>query len=175
DTATCPDQGGTGGSTGLVRGGTEIRAAGATARRALLQMGATRLNTSAGDLTIVDGEVRPRAGGAGVGIGTLIGDRRFALKVDRNAPLTPAAQLAAIGKPLLRPDVPAKCTGRHVYVQDFTMPGMMHGRVIRPPAIDATLMAVDEGSLRGIPDARIVRVKDFLAVVSRDEWAAVRA
>src|SRR6266850_8486828 len=52
DTATCPDQGGTGGSTGLVRGGTEIRAAAATARRALLQMGAAQLNRPVGDLTI---------------------------------------------------------------------------------------------------------------------------
>ena len=175
DTATCPDQGGTGGSTGLVRGGTEIRAAAATARRALLQMGATRLNRPVGDLTIVDGEVRPRAGGTGIGIGTLIGDRRFSLKVDRNAPLTPPSQHAAIGKPLLRPDVPAKCTGRHTYVQDFTLPGMLHGRIVRPPSIGATLVSVDESSLRGIPDVRVVRVKDFLAVVSKDEWAAVRA
>jgi len=158
-----------------VRGGTEIRAAAATARRALLQMGATQLNRPAGDLTIADGQVRPRAGGAGVGIGTLIGDRRFALKVDRNAPLTPPAQHAAIGKPLLRPDVPAKCTGRHVYVQDFTLPGMLHGRIVRPPVIGATLVSVDESSLRGIPDVRVVRVGHFLAVAARDEWAAVRA
>ena len=182
DTATCPDQGGTGGSTGLVRGGTEIRAAAATARRALLQMGATRLNVPVNELTIIDGEVRvlapsgvsePRS--RGVGIGTLIGDRRFSLKVDRNAPLTPPSQHAAIGKPLLRPDVPAKCTGRHTYVQDFTLPGMLHGRIVRPPSIGATLVSVDESSLRGIPEVRVVRVKDFLAVVSKDEWAAVRA
>ena len=175
DTATCPDQGGTGGSTGLVRGGTEIRAAAATARRALLQMASTRLNRPVADLTIVDGEVRPRAGGSGVGIGSLVGDRRFALKVDSNAPLTPPSQHAAIGKPLLRPDVPAKCTGRHTYVQDFTLPAMLHGRIVRPPSIGATLVSVDESTLRGIPDVRVVRVKDFLAVVSKDEWAAVRA
>jgi CO/xanthine dehydrogenase Mo-binding subunit len=175
DTATCPDQGGTGGSTGLVRGGTEIRAAAATARRALLTLGAAQLNRPAADLTITDGQVRPRAGGAGIGIGSLIGDRRFALKVDRNAPLIPPSQLTAIGKPLLRPDVPDKCTGRHTYVQDFVVPGMLHARVIRPPAIGATLVSVDEGSLRAIPDVRIVRVENFLAVVGTDEWAAVRA
>src|SRR4029078_9103755 len=73
DTETCPDQGGTGGSTGLIRGGTEIRRAAATARRGLLQMGAARLNRPVADLTIADGEVRPRAGGAGVGIGALTG------------------------------------------------------------------------------------------------------
>lgn len=175
DTATCPDQGGTGGSTGLIRGGTEIRAAAATARRALLGMGATQLNRPVADLTIADGQVRPRSGGAGVGIGSLIGDRRFSLKVDRNAPLTPPSQHTAIGKPLLRPDVPAKCTGRHTYVQDFTLPGMLHGRIVRPPSIGATLVSVDETSLRGIPDVRVVRVESFLAVVAKDEWAAVRA
>ena len=175
DTSLCPDQGGTGGSTGLTRGGTEIRAAAATARRALLELGAVQLNRPAAGLTIVDGEVRPLAGGAGVGIGTLIGDRRFALKVDAKAPLTPAARHTSIGKPLLRPDVPDKCTGRHVYVQDFTLPGMLHGRIIRPPAIGATLVSVDESSLRGIPDTRVVRIESFLAVVAKDEWAAVRA
>jgi CO/xanthine dehydrogenase Mo-binding subunit len=175
DTDTCPDQGGTGGSTGLVRGGVEIQAAAATARRALLQMGAAQLNRPVADLTIVNGDVRPHAGGSGVAIGSLIGDRRFSLKVDRNAPLTPASQRIAIGKPLPRPDVPAKCTGRHVYVQDFALPDMLHGRVIRPASIGATLASVDESSLRGIPDARVVRVQNFLAVVAKDEWAAVRA
>ena len=108
DTSVCPNQGGTGGSTGLTRGGTEIRAAAATARRALLGLGATRLNRPAAELTIVDGEVRPLAGGTGVGIGTLIGDRRFALKVDRPAPLTPSSRHTAIGKPVPRPDVPGQ-------------------------------------------------------------------
>src|SRR4030095_4129802 len=72
-------------------------------------------------------------------------------------------------------DVPAKCTGRHVYVQDFTLPGMLHGRIVRPPSVGATLISVDETSLRGIPDVRVVRVQNFLAVVAPDEWAAVRA
>src|SRR5262245_51088103 len=175
DTGLCPDQGGTGGSTGLTRGGTDIRTAAATARRALIDLAAARLNRPAAELTIVDGEVRPLAGGAGVGVGALIGDRRFALKVDSRAPLTPTSRLTSIGKPLPRPEVPDKCTGRHVYIQDFTVPGMLHGRIIRPPAIGATLTSVDESSIRGIPDVRVVRIENFLAVVSGDEWAAVRA
>src|SRR6266446_3181544 len=55
DTGVCPDQGGTGGSTGLTRGGTDVRQAAATARQALLALGAARLNRPAADLTIVDG------------------------------------------------------------------------------------------------------------------------
>jgi nicotinate dehydrogenase subunit B len=52
---------------------------------------------------------------------------------------------------------------------------MLHARVIRPPAIGATLTAVDESSVGALPDTRVVRIANFLAVVSKDEWAAVRA
>ncbi len=175
DTGRCPNQGGTGGSTGLTRGGTAVRQAAATARQALLALGAARLKRPASDLTIVSGVVRPVAGGRGIGIGSLLEGGRLSLKVDPKAPLADPARYTVVGKPLARPDVPAKCTGRHVYVHDFSLPGMLHGRVIRPPAIGATLLSVDEASIRGIPDVRIVRIESFLAVVARDEWAAVRA
>jgi CO/xanthine dehydrogenase Mo-binding subunit len=175
DTGRCPDQGGTGGSTGLTRGGVEVRQAAATARQALLDLGSARLSRPAAELTVIDGEVRPLAGGTGIGIGTLVGDRRLAVKVDPKAKLMVPARYTVVGKPLPRPDVPDKCSGRHVYVHDFTLPGMMHARVIRPPALGATLLSVDDTSVFGIPDVRIVRLDDFLAVVTRDEWAAVKA
>jgi nicotinate dehydrogenase subunit B len=175
DTGACPDQGGTGGSTGLTRGGADVRQAAATARQALLKLGATRLNRLAGELTISGGEVKPIAGGDGVTIATLVGDRRLSLKVDPKAPLRDPLHYTVVGQPLPRPDVPAKCTGRHVYVHDFTLPGMLHARVIRPAAIGATLGSVDESSIRGIPDVRVVRVGSFLAVVAADEWAAIKA
>ena len=115
------------------------------------------------ELTIVDGQVRPTAGGAGVGIGALVGGRRIERKVDAMAPLAAPARYTVVGKPIPRPDVPDKATARHEYVQNVSLPGMLHGRVIRPPAIGARLMAVDEGSVFGIPDVRVVRIKDFLA------------
>src|SRR6266849_343794 len=71
DTGVCPDQGGTGGSTGLTRGGADVRQAAATARQALLALGATRLNVPATELTIANGEVRPVAGDSGVAVGAL--------------------------------------------------------------------------------------------------------
>ena len=175
DTGLCPDQGGTGGSTGLTRGGTEIRQAAATARQALLALGAARLNRPASELMIVDGEVRPATGGAGVGFGALVGDRRLSVKVDPKAPLRDPRSYTVVGTPAPRPDMPGKCTGRHVYVQDFSLPNMLHARVIRPPAVGAKLLTVDESSLRGIPDVRVVRIESFLAVVAKDEWAAIRA
>ena len=187
DTGRCPNQGGTGGSTGLTRGGTAVRQAAATARQALLTRGAARLKRPASDLTIMNGVVRPVAGGPGVGIGSLVATGRpsaglaeatqvtsgreggrLGLKVDPDAPLADPARYTVVGKPLARPDVPAKCTGRHVYVQDFSVPGMLHGRVVRPPAIGAALQSVDESSIRGIPGVRIVRIENFLGVLARD-------
>ena len=175
DTGLCPDQGGTGGSTGLTRGGADVRQAAATARHALIALAANQLNRPASELTIAGGDVRPIAGGSGVQIGALVGDRRLTLKVDPKAPLREPAGYTVVGRSIPRPDVPDKCRGRHVYVHDFTRPGMLHARVIRPPAPGATLVSVDESSLAGLPDIRLVRVASFLAVVSKDEWAAVRA
>jgi len=146
DTALTPDQGGTGGSTGLTRGGVEVRQAAATAREALRKM------TSA----------------------DLAGGKRFNLKVDPKAPLKDPKTYKVVGQPVLRPEIPFKATGRHPYVQDFTMPGLLHGRVIHPPAAGAKLLSVDESSLRAIPDVRVVRIENFLGVVAKDEWAAVR-
>jgi nicotinate dehydrogenase subunit B len=175
DTGVCPDQGGTGGSTGLTRGGADVRQAAATARQALLTLGATRLNRPIAELTIANGDVRPVAGGSGVAIATLIGDRRLSLRIDAKAPLRDPMHYTVVGQPLPRPDVPAKCSGTHVYVHDFTLPGMLHARVIRPAAIGATLVSVDESSVRSIPEVRVVRVGNFLAIVAADEWAAVKA
>jgi CO/xanthine dehydrogenase Mo-binding subunit len=175
NTALTPDQGGTGGSTGIPRGAVEVRQAAATARQAILKLGAEHLGRPAADLTLAEGQVRPITGGPGIGIGALVGGKRLTLKVDAQAPLQGPTRYTVVGKPLLRPDVLGKCTGKHVYLQDFAIPGMLHGRVIRPPAIGATLLAVDEASLHGIPDVRVVRMESFLAVVAPDEWAAARA
>ena len=175
DTAQTPDHGGTGGSTGIPRGGVDVRQAAATARQAFLKLGAEQLQRLAAELTIVNGQVRPSAGGEGIDIGKLVGGRRLSLKVDAKAPLQDPTRYSLVGKPLLRPDVPGKCTGKHVYVQDFSMPGMLHGRVIRPPTIGAKLQSVDESSIRAIPDVRVVHIENFLGVVAPDEWAAVRA
>ena len=175
DTARCPNTGGTGGSTGLTRGGTAVRQAAATARQALLGLAATRLKRPVADLTIVAGQVRPAVGGRGVRIGALVGGRRLAVPVDAKAPLVHPSHYVKVGQSPARPDVNAKCTGRYQYIQDLSVPGMLHGRVIRPPAVGATLVSVDEASVALLPGVRVVRVESFLAVVSDDEWAAVRA
>ena len=175
DTALTPDQGRTSGSNGIQRGGMQIRQAAATARAALIELAAQRLNVKGDDLVASNGEVRPKSGGTGVRFAELIGGRNFNLKLDPKAPLKDPATYTLVGKPLARPDVPAKCTGSFTYMQDFSLPGMVHARVIRPPAIGAKLVSVDESSIKDFAGASVVRIKDFLAVVASEEWTAIRA
>ena len=166
--ALCPDQGGTGGSTGLTRGGTDVRQAAATARQALLD--ARRRATEPAGARADDRRRRGasdcRRRGRRHRRARRRSPPRAAKSIRRRRCATPA-RYTVVGKPLPRPDVPDKCTGRHVYVQDFTLPGMLHARVIRPPAIGAKLCRWTSRSIRGIPDVRVVRIESFLAVVGR--------
>src|SRR5215831_10671613 len=122
DTALTPDQGRTSGSNGIQRGGIQIRQAAATARKALIELAAQQLNSKPEDLVAADGTVRPKAGGTGIRFADLIGGRRLDLKLDPKAPLKDPATYALVGKPLPRPDVPAKCMGHFIYMHDFRLP-----------------------------------------------------
>jgi CO/xanthine dehydrogenase Mo-binding subunit len=175
DTALTPDQGPTAGSMGVARGGMQIRRAAATLRWALVERAATRLGRPAADLAVSDGLIAPKGGGPGVSYAELVGDQRVNLAVDQKAPLKAPEHFRVIGKAVQRRDVPAKVTGRHRFVHDVTVPGMLHGRAIRPPAVGATLLGVDEASVASIAGVRVVRIESFLGVVAEREWDAVRA
>jgi nicotinate dehydrogenase subunit B len=175
DTAWTPDQGSTGGSTGIMVGGVQIRQAAATARARLIALAAAKLQRPPGDLDTRDGEIVVRGSAETIGFGALIGGRQFRMDVDKAAPLRDPSTYTIVGTSYPRPDLPAKLTGRHVFVQDHRVDGMLHARIVRPPAIGARLHDVDETSIAQIPKAQVVRIRDFLAVVAPREWDAVRA
>ena len=176
DSATTPDQGPTAGSTGITVGGMEFRRAAASAREALIALAAEHLKLPAADLEAVDGAVRPRAGGAAVEYAALVRTGRIEATLDANVRLTPPDEWRYLGKSMARPDLPAKLTGRHTYVHDFRLPNMLHGRVIRQPCVGAELVSVDIASITDIPGiVRVVRMRNFLGVVARTEWGAMRA
>ena len=175
DTALTPAQGKTWGSLTIQVGGIQIRQAAATARQALLQEAAKKLGVSASDLTVEQGTVRARSGKQ-VTYGELIGGRNFSLKVDKQAPLKDPAKYTIVGQSIPRYDIPPKITGQFTYVQDFKAPGMLHGRVVRPPAMGATLQSVDDNSVKDVPGlVKVVRQGNFLGVVAKSEWGAIQA
>ena len=176
DTALTPDQGPTWGSLSIQIGGVQIRQAAATARKALLEMAVTRLGMPSADLSVKDGVIFVRAEPQRrVAYVELIADKDFNLKVDPAAPLKNPRDYTIVGQPVPRVDIPGKVTGTHTYMQDFRLPGMLHARVVRPPAIGATLQSVDESSIKSVKGARVVRQGSFLAVVAEKEWTAVKA
>jgi CO/xanthine dehydrogenase Mo-binding subunit len=175
DTALTPDQGPTWGSLSIQVAGVQLRQAAATARRALIDMAVQKTGMPSVDFAVRDGVVFLRAEPhRRFTYAELIGDRRFELRVDKDAPVKNPKEHTLVGQPMPRPDVPGKVTGSHTYMQDFKVPGMVHARVVRPPAIGAALERVDEGSIKSIKGARVVRQGSFLAVVADREWAAVK-
>ena len=170
------DQGSTVGSQSIKRGGAQLRQAAAEARNALLEMAAPKLATPVDALVVSDGVISVRGEPSRrVTYAELIGGRHFERTVTGNAKSKPFADYTVVGKPVPRVELPAKLTGRHVYVHDIRVDGMLHGRVVRPASIGARLLSVDDSSLRDIPGARVVRKDDFLGVVAPREEDAIRA
>jgi CO/xanthine dehydrogenase Mo-binding subunit len=176
DTALTPDQGPTYGSLAVQNAGVQIRQAAATARSALLDEAARRLGLAKEELVVSEGAVRAKAGGGAIAFADLVGGKRFTLKIDPSVSPKKPSEYRFVGKSVARLDIPAKLIGEFTYMHDYRVPGMLHGRVVRPPAIGANLESVDESSVAHISDLiKIVREGDFLGVVAANEWSAVRA
>jgi len=138
-------------------GGVQIRQASATARNALLEQAAQRLGAAPEALEVRYGVIRVKTDPTkSVAYGELVGDREFRLKVDKNAPPKNPGEYTIVGTSVARVDIPAKVTGEWTYMQDVRVPGMLHARVVRPPAIGAELRSVDESSVSGIKGLRKV-------------------
>ena len=188
DTALTVNQGGASGSTGVQKGGIALRNAAAEARRVLVEMASARLGVPADRLEVTDGVVAVSGDPTRrVGYGELIGGRYFDLPMKWNGKLgndlvsegqakpKPPSAYKIVGTSPPRFDVPAKVFGKLDYVTDVKVPGMLHGRMIRPPVAGAVPLAVDEASVRDIPGARVVRDKGLLGIVAEHEWDAVQA
>jgi CO/xanthine dehydrogenase Mo-binding subunit len=173
DTLLTPDQGTTWGSLTVQIGGMQLRQASAAARQALLSEAAKKLGSD--QLTVTDGVIF--GGGKKVSYGDLIGGKSFAITLDPKQPVKekPPKDYKIVGQSTPRVDIPAKMTGRFTYMQDFKVPGMLHGRVVRPAAIGAKLESVDDTALKNIPGiVKVVREGNFLGVVASNEWDAIR-
>ena len=177
DTATTPDQWLTGANLTIAQGGTEMRRACATARAALVERAAGKLGVPVVDLVTVDGAVHLKANpGQRITYAALVDGQPLALKVDDKAPLKKAADYRVVGQSIRRVDIPAKLTGEFPYMQDFRLPGMLHARVLRPDDLGASLLSFDDSAAKKVAGfVRTVRKGDFLAVVSRTEWGAIKA
>jgi nicotinate dehydrogenase subunit B len=177
DTAVTPDQGTTSGSqsTPTNFNGQNLALAAATAREALLGMAAQKLGEPAESLTVAEGTVHG-ASGRSVTYADLVGGKQFNLPVRSDAKRRTVSEWNVLGKAVPSLDRPALMTGHFEYAQSVRVPGMLHGRVVRPPGMGATLASVDENSVRHIAGVtKVVVRKNFVGVVAETQHAATLA
>ncbi|MDE2453878.1 MAG: xanthine dehydrogenase family protein molybdopterin-binding subunit, partial [Burkholderiales bacterium] len=161
-----------------------LRHAAAQARAFLVERAASQLGLAACDLAVDEGLVHDRAGTAALSYGELLTGQRFELRLDLGAATKNPADYRLVGREQPRVDIPAKAFGEAVFVHDLRLPGMLHGRVVRPPYASAdhgefignTLESVDEASVAHIAGLRQVVVRrDFVGIVAEREDEAERA
>lgn len=170
-----PNEGITSGSRSIQESGTALRYASAEARELLLSRAAERLGVSMERLTVEDGVVHARDGGS-VTYWELADDTLLEREARGDATPKAAALHEVVGRSLPRIDIPGKVTGQPVYLQDMELPGMLHGRVVRPTGPGARLVSVDVEEVQAMPGVRaVVRDGSFLGVVAEREEQAIRA
>jgi CO/xanthine dehydrogenase Mo-binding subunit len=179
DTSLTPDQGTTSGSQSTPTNFNErnLAQAGATAREALLRLASERLAVPIDRLAASDGTISLKGDATKrVSYGELVGGKKFNLALSPTAKRKPANEWTVLGKSVPRVDMPAMATGQFEFVHNVRVPGMLHGRVVRPPAVGATLISADESSVRGLPGfVKLVVKKDFVGVVCEKPWQAIQA
>ncbi len=175
DTGRTPNEGQTAGSQSIDQSGTALRTAGAEVRAVLLDLAAKKFGVGADVLSVSDGVVTA-PNGSKVGYGELAAEADLKREATAKAKPKPPAQHKIVGTPVQRFDIPRKVTGGAAYVQDLRLPGMLHGRVVRPPRYGSTLESFDEAAAKAMPGVvAVVRDGSFLGVVAAREEQAIKA
>ena len=187
DTARAPNQGPTIASASIQIHAVPLRQAAAQARAFLVGRAAAVLGIAADALTVRDGVVQRLSkldGDTSISYADLLLGERIELRLDASAALKPVGEYSVVGQSIPRVDIPAKVAGSLTFVHDMRVPGMLHGRVVRPPYAGAdhgdfignTLESVDETSIAHIPGIRkIVVIRDFIGVIAEREEHAEQA
>ena len=182
DTSWVPNQGATIASETIQITAVPLRKAAAQARQFLIARAAERLELPIEELTIEDGLIRGH--NRSISYGELIGDDSIRLELAEDVAVKSTDAYRIVGQSVPRVDLPAKATGEFAYVHDIRVPGMLHGRVVRPPYagvdggdfVGTSLLDVDESSVRDIPGlVAVVRIADFVGVVAEREENAIKA
>ena len=179
------DQGGSGGSDALQTDGWPMRRVAAEARRVLLEMAAARFSVPVAQLAVTDGVITVTGDTSRrVTYGELIGGRKFNVTLrgtntdatTGQATVKTVQQLKIVGQSPQRYDIPPKVDGSLKWAVDAKVPGMLHARNVRPPTAGATLVSIDESSVRGLPGfVRVVSKGNYVAVVCEREEQAIQA
>ena len=179
-TAIAPNQGATIASASIQIHGVPLRKAAAQARAWLITKAAIHFSVSPDQIRLESGQCSVE-NQTPISFAELIKDQHIELMLADDVSLKDSAQYSLVGTSVPRVDIPGKATGELNFVHDVRVPGMLHGRVIRPPYSGAdhgnfignTLDYVDHNSIAHLPGIQaIVTIGDFIGVVAdREEFA----
>ena len=153
----------------------QLRKAAAAARELLLDQAAEFWKTDRNALTVSEGKITHSATKQVVGYGALTKGLNMVKTISGNEPTTPADQWRIAGKSIRKIDGRYFVTGRHKYSSDIQLPGMLYGKVLRPPAFGAELVSLDTKEAEAIPGVTIVHDDSFVGAAAPDEATASRA
>ena len=175
DTGRTPYDMGTFGSRTTPITALQVRRTGAAARELLLDLAAATWNSSRTGLEAADGVVRNPTGGQSTTYAELARDRQIRRIAAEDTPVTPPADWAVAGQSAAKADGHAFVVGTHEFASDVTLPGMLYGKVLRPPAFGAVLQSLDTRAAEALDGVAVIREGDFVGVVAPDEHTAAKA
>jgi nicotinate dehydrogenase subunit B len=175
DTGMTPNEGYTAGSHSMPDSGTAIFNAARQVRALLFQAAASQFGVPVEQLT-ADAGVVHAPDGRSASFGALASSLSLHVSAQPATGLGDPSAYRLIGKSMPRVDIPAKVTGGAAFIQDMRPPGMLHARVLRQPSPGAELASLDIAAIATMPGVvKVIREGNFLAVVARGEWQAVKA
>jgi len=175
DTALTPYDPGTFSSRTTPFMAPQLRQAAAAARELLRDLAAKKWNVEPRLLSLEAGRIVEAAGGRSLSFGELAEGRRLLRTVRADVPLRPPTDWTIAGASAPKFGAREFVTGRHVFPSDFSRPGMLHGKVLRPPAFQSKLVSLDASKARSLPGVQVIRDGDFAGVTAPDSHAAQAA
>jgi isoquinoline 1-oxidoreductase len=175
DTDLTPFDMGTFGSRTTPTMAAHLRRVAAATRELLCDLAAQQWKVERATVEISEGTVRHAASGRSQDIGALTRGQKLARPIPDTVALTPPQQWRILGTSVPKVNGRAFVTGEHRYTSDLKLPGMLYGKVLRPPAFGATLVSVDTREAEALPGVIVVREGDFVGVAAPSSEQAARA
>ena len=175
DTALTPFDFGTVGSRSMPTMSPQLRRVSAAARDLLVGAAAKEWNVPVEGLTAANGKVSNPATGRSLRYAELARGKTLAQNLPAVDPVTPASQWTIAGKSIPKKDARAFVTGKHHYTPDLWQPGMLYGKVLRPPSFGATLTSYDAQTAQAMKGVVLVHDGDFIGAAAANERDASKA
>jgi isoquinoline 1-oxidoreductase beta subunit len=164
----------TGGSVSISTYHDAMRKAGATARQMLVEAAAKVWGVEAAQCASEAGFVIHPDGVQKLSYGELV-QTASESKRPLNVDLKDSSQFKIVGTKLGHWDAPKIVTGKAVYGLDVRLPNMSFAAIARCPVFGGKFTSYDDADAKAIVGVKdVVELKDRIAVVAENSWAAIR-